>query len=41
MAREAGASEDLNARDSMRWAGLMICYKTQVEEIIFVELIYC
>ena len=41
MAREAGATEELKARDPMRWVGLMNCCKAQVEEIIFAELIYC
>ena len=40
MAKEAGATEDLKARDPMRWVGLMNCCKAQVEEIIFVELVY-
>lgn len=40
MAKEAGATEELKARDSMRWVGLMNCCKAQVEEIIFAELIY-
>ena len=40
MAKEAGATEDLKARDPMRWVGLMNCCKSQVEEIIFAELIY-
>ena len=40
MAREAGATEELKARDPMRWVGLMNCCKAQVEEIIFAELIY-
>ena len=40
MAREAGATEELKARDPMRWVGLMNCCKAQVEEIIFNELIY-
>ena len=39
MANEAGATEDLKARDPMRWVGLMNCCKAQVEEIIFAELI--
>ncbi len=39
MAKEAGATEDLKARDPMRWVGLMNCCKTQVKEIIFAELI--
>ena len=41
MAKEAGATEDLKARDPMRWVGLMNCCKAQVEEIIFADLIYC
>ena len=40
MAKEAGATEDLKARDPMRWVGLMNCCKAQVKEIIFAELIY-
>ncbi len=39
-AKVAGATEDLKARDPMRWVGLMNCCKAQVEEIIFAELIY-
>ena len=39
MAKEAGATEELKARDPMRWVGLMNCCKAQVEEIIFAELI--
>lgn len=41
MAKDAGATEELKARDPMRWVGLMNCCKTQVEETIFAELIYC
>ena len=40
MARVAGATKELKARDPMRWVGLMNCCKAQVEEIIFNELIY-
>ena len=40
MAKEAGATEKLKARDPMRWVGLMNCCKAQVEEIIFAELIF-
>ena len=40
MAKKAGATEELKARDPMRWVGLMDCCKAQVEEIIFAELIY-
>ena len=39
MTKEAGATEDLKARDPMRWVGLMNCGKAQLEEIIFAELI--
>lgn len=41
MAKAAGATEELKARDQMAWVGLMNCCKAQVEEIIFAELIYC
>ncbi len=41
LAKTAGATGDLKARDPMRWVGLMNCCKAQVEEIIFAELIYC
>ena len=41
MAKEAGATEELKARDPMRWVGLMNCCKAQVEEIIFAKLICC
>ena len=40
MAKEAGATEDLKARDPMRWVGLMNNCKARVEEIIFSDLIY-
>ena len=41
MARAAGATEELKARDQMAWVGLMNNCKVQVEEIIFAELVYC
>ena len=41
MTKEAGVTEELKARDPMRWVGLMNCCKAQVEEIIFAEQIYC
>ena len=41
MAKAAGATEELKARDQMAWVGLMNNCKAQVEEIIFTELIYC
>ena len=36
----AGVTEELKARDPMRWMGLMNTLKAQVEEIIFRELIF-
>ena len=41
MAKAAGATEELKARNPMQWVGLMNSCKAQVEEIIFTELIYC
>ncbi len=41
MAKAAGATEELKARDQMAWVGLMNCCKAQVEEIILAELVYC
>ena len=40
MAKAAGATEDLKARDPLRWAGLMNTCKAQVEEVILNELIW-
>ena len=40
MAKAAGATEDLKARDPLRWAGLMNTCKAQVEEVILSELIW-
>ena len=40
LAKAAGATEELKARDPMCWVGLMNCCKAQVEEIIRDELIY-
>ena len=39
LAKAAGVTEELKARDQMAWVGLMNCCKAQVEEVIFVELI--
>ena len=39
LAKEAGATEQLKARNPMRWAGLMNTLKAQAEEIILAELI--
>ena len=40
LAKVAGATEELKARDPMKWVGLMNTCKAQAEEIIFAELIY-
>ena len=40
LAKAAGATEDLKARDQMAWVGLMNNCKARVEEIIRAELIY-
>lgn len=39
MAKAAGATEELKARDQMAWVGLMNNCKARVEEIIFAELV--
>ena len=39
-ARTAGATEELKARDPMRWVGLMNSCKARVEELIWSELVY-
>ena len=40
LAKAAGATEQLQAEDMMKWVGLMNNCKAQAEEIIFEELIY-
>lgn len=40
MMEAAGATEDLKARDPMRWVGLMNTLKAQVEEIILKEITF-
>ena len=40
MAETAGITEELKARDLMRWVGEMNAIKAQAEEMIFEELIY-
>jgi hypothetical protein len=40
LAQDAGATEELKARDPMKWVGLMNTCKAQAEEIIFSELIF-
>lgn len=37
----AGVTEELKARDQMEWLGRMNAIRTQVEEMIRVDLIYC
>ena len=39
LAKEAGATEELKARDPMQWVGLMNTCKAQAEEILMEELI--
>ena len=39
LAEAAGATEQLKARDPMRWVGLMNTCKAQAEEILLAELI--
>ena len=39
LAKDAGATEELKARDPMRWVGLMNTCKAQAEEILMAELI--
>ncbi len=40
LAKEAGATEQLKARDPMHWVGLMNTCKAQAEEILMAELIH-
>ena len=40
MMESAGVTEEMKARDPMRWVGLMNTLKEQVEEIILSELIF-
>lgn len=40
MAKAAGATEELKARDQLAWVGLMNNCKARVEEIIRADLIY-
>ena len=40
MMEGSGVTEELKARDPMRWVGLMNTLKVQVEETIFQELIF-
>ena len=36
----AGVTEELKARDPMRWVRLMNTLKAQVEEVLLQELVY-
>ena len=40
MMEAAGVTEELKARDPMRWVGLMNTLKAQVEEVLLQELVY-
>ena len=40
MLEAAGVTEELKARDPMRWVGLMNTLKAQAEEVIQSELIF-
>ena len=40
LAKDAGATEELKARDPMQWTGRMNACKAQAEEVIRNELIY-
>ena len=40
MMEVAGVTEELKARNPMRWAGLMNTLKAQVEEVMLHELVY-
>ena len=40
LAKDAGATEQLEASDPMRWVGLMNTCKAQAEEILMAELIH-
>jgi len=40
MMEAAGITEELKARDPMRWVGMMNTLKAQVEEVIQSELIF-
>ena len=40
MAKAEGVTEELKARDQMKWVGLMNTLKAQAEEIVLADLIY-
>ena len=37
----AGITEELKAKEQMKWAGLMNNVRSAVEEIVLNELVYC
>lgn len=41
MAAAAGVTEELKAKDQMKWVGMMNAIRAQVEEVIRADLIYC
>ena len=41
MMEAAGVTEELKARDPMKWVGLMNTLKAQAEEVLIAELICC
>ena len=40
MMEAAGVTEELKARDPMRWVGLMNTLKAQAEEVVVREVVY-
>ena len=40
MAREQGVTEDLKAKDQMKWVGLMNSIRAAAEEIVLRDLVY-
>lgn len=40
MAKEAGATEQMKMTDQLRWVGMMNTIRSQVEEIIFTEIVH-
>ena len=40
MMEVAGITEELKARDPMRWVGLINTLKAQAEEMILIELVF-
>lgn len=40
LTKQAGVTEELKARDQMKWVGTMNALKNQAEEMILTELVY-